>query len=39
MGIYPEPFLNVMHVSVENLIERYQGALAAAQGATSLAAR
>ncbi|MAF47305.1 MAG: NADH-quinone oxidoreductase subunit M [Rhodospirillales bacterium] len=38
MGIYPQPFLDVMHVSVENLIERYQSALAAAQGA-SVAAR
>ena len=39
MGIYPEPFLNVLHVSVENLIERYESALAAAQGAASLAAK
>ena len=38
MGIYPQPFLDVMHVSVENLIERYQSALAATQGA-SVAAR
>jgi len=33
MGVYPEPFLNVLHVSVENLIERYQSALAAASSA------
>jgi NADH-quinone oxidoreductase subunit M len=39
MGIYPEPFLAVMHVSVENLIERYESALAAAQGAASVAAK
>jgi NADH-quinone oxidoreductase subunit M len=38
MGIYPQPFLDVMHVSVENLIERYDSALAAAQGA-AVAAR
>ena len=29
MGIYPIPFLDVMHSSVENLIERYHSALAA----------
>jgi NADH-quinone oxidoreductase subunit M len=34
MGVYPQPFLDVMHVSVENLIERYQSALAAAEGAS-----
>ncbi len=31
MGIYPTPFLDVMHVSVENLIDHYDKALAAAQ--------
>jgi NADH-quinone oxidoreductase subunit M len=31
MGIYPSLFLDVMHVSVESLIDRYHGALAAAQ--------
>jgi len=39
MGIYPEPFLDVMHVSVENLIERYESALAAAESAAMMAAR
>lgn len=29
MGIYPAPFLDVMQVSVENLIDRYTSALAA----------
>tara|TARA_B100000315_G_scaffold260083_1_gene319171 strand:+ start:1064 stop:2581 length:1518 start_codon:yes stop_codon:yes gene_type:complete len=31
MGIYPSLFLDAMHASVENLVERYQSALAAAQ--------
>ncbi len=31
MGIYPSLFLDAMHVSVENLVERYQSALVAAQ--------
>ncbi len=31
MGIYPAPFLDVMHVSVANLVQQYQSALAAAQ--------
>jgi NADH-quinone oxidoreductase subunit M len=31
MGIYPSLFLDVMHVSVENLVERYQSALASAE--------
>ena len=31
MGIYPSLFLDVMHVTVESLIDRYHGALAAAQ--------
>lgn len=30
MGIYPIPFLDVMHGSVENVVDRYQSALAAA---------
>lgn len=30
MGIYPTIFLDVMHVSVENLIDRYKDALASA---------
>ena len=37
MGVYPMPVLDVMSVSVSNLIENYHGALAAADGA-SLAA-
>jgi NADH-quinone oxidoreductase subunit M len=36
MGIYPMSFLDVMSVSVSNLIENYQNALAAAE-ATSVA--
>jgi len=31
MGIYPSLFLDVMHVSVENLVERYNNALASAE--------
>jgi NADH-quinone oxidoreductase subunit M len=31
MGIYPSLFLDAMHASVENLVERYHSALAAAQ--------
>ncbi len=38
MGIYPQPFLEVMHVSVDNLLERYHSAIAA-HSATALAAR
>ena len=38
MGIYPQPFLEVMHVSVDNLLERYHSAIAA-HGATAIAAR
>jgi len=30
MGLYPEPFLNVMHVSVDNLINQYDTAIQAA---------
>jgi len=36
MGIYPMSFLDVMSVSVSNLIENYQGALAAADGVANL---
>jgi NADH-quinone oxidoreductase subunit M len=36
MGIYPMSFLDVMSVSVSNLIENYQGALAAADGVPNL---
>ena len=39
MGIVPGPFLDVMHVSVDHLIQQYQTAIqAAADGATQLAA-
>jgi NADH-quinone oxidoreductase subunit M len=39
MGVYPGPFLDVMHVSVDNLIQQYQTAMqAAASGAAQLAA-
>jgi NADH-quinone oxidoreductase subunit M len=39
MGVYPAPFLDVMHVSVDNLIQQYQTAIqAAADGANQLAA-
>ena len=31
MGVYPSLFLDVMHVSVENLVDRYQSALINAQ--------
>ena len=34
MGIYPMSFLDIMSVSVANLIDNYQGALAAANGVT-----
>jgi len=37
MGIYPSLFLDVMHVSVENLVDRYQSALAAAQHISAVA--
>ena len=37
MGIYPIPFLDVMHSSVENLLERYQSALAAHDAVAILA--
>ena len=39
MGIYPQPFLDVMQVSVDNLLDRYHSALAAAEMASQLAAR
>jgi NADH-quinone oxidoreductase subunit M len=38
LGIYPMPVLDVMHVSVQNLVERLDVALAALDGA-SLAVR
>ncbi|MCW8861492.1 MAG: proton-conducting transporter membrane subunit, partial [Rhodospirillales bacterium] len=34
MGVYPIPFLDVMHVSVANLIEQFNAAVAAADGVT-----
>jgi NADH-quinone oxidoreductase subunit M len=39
MGIYPQPFLNAMHASVDNMLNRYHNAIAAAQAASQLAAR
>jgi NADH-quinone oxidoreductase subunit M len=39
MGIYPQPFLDAMHVSVENLLDRYHTAIAAAEAASHMAAR
>jgi hypothetical protein len=36
MGVYPEPFLNIMHVSVANLLERIEVAQAGMQTATVL---
>ena len=39
MGIYPVPFLDVMHSSVEVVIERYQEALAAAEATTAVVAK
>jgi NADH-quinone oxidoreductase subunit M len=39
MGVYPTPFLDVMHASVENLVDRYQGALAAYEAMTTVAAK
>ncbi len=33
MGVYPGPFLDVMHVSVDNLIQQYQTAIQAAADA------
>ena len=38
MGLYPILFLDVMHVSVENLVDRYHSALAA-YDAVALAAK
>ena len=39
MGLYPEPFLNVMHVSVDNLINQYDTAIqSAANNSLQLAA-
>jgi NADH-quinone oxidoreductase subunit M len=31
MGVYPQPFLAPMHASVDNLLERYHGAIKAAE--------
>ncbi len=40
MGVYPAPFLDVMHVSVDHLIQQYQTAMqAAADGLPRLAAK
>ncbi len=42
MGVYPGPFLDVMHVSVDNLIQQYQTAIQAAAdgaGVSQLAAK
>ncbi|MFQ5533329.1 MAG: NADH-quinone oxidoreductase subunit M [Sphingomonadales bacterium] len=36
MGVYPESFLNVMHVSVANLIDQYEATMATAQNLSSL---
>jgi NADH-quinone oxidoreductase subunit M len=33
MGVYPSSFLDVMHVSVQNLIDNYQAAIKAAGAA------
>ena len=38
MGIYPAPFLDVISASVANLVDNYQGALAAAESGSALAA-
>ena len=39
MGLYPEPFLNVMHVPVDNLINQYDTAIqSATNGPLQLAA-
>ncbi|MEP3245849.1 MAG: NADH-quinone oxidoreductase subunit M [Sneathiella sp.] len=37
IGIYPEPFLNIMHASVTNLMEQHQLALEAAQSSIQAA--
>lgn len=39
MGLYPATFLDAIHVSVTNLIDKYQLALSAAADGTMLAAR
>ena len=39
MGVYPMPFLDVMHVSVENLVMQVETALAAGETGSALAAR
>ena len=38
MGIYPEPFLDVLHVSVEHLLNNYDAALAAHEGGATAVA-
>jgi NADH-quinone oxidoreductase subunit M len=38
MGVYPSSFLNVMHVSVDNLIQHHQTALASPQAPVALSA-
>jgi NADH-quinone oxidoreductase subunit M len=35
MGVWPAPFLDVMHASVDNLIEQYDAAMKAAQAAST----
>jgi NADH-quinone oxidoreductase subunit M len=39
MGVYPSSFLNVMHVSVDNLIQRHQAALAQTPAPLALSAQ
>ena len=39
MGVYPMPFLDFMHVSVENLVMQVETALAAGETGSALAAR
>ena len=36
MGVYPDPFLEVMHASVDNLIGQYEQGMRAAQAASGL---
>jgi NADH-quinone oxidoreductase subunit M len=39
MGIYPSTFLDLMHVSVSNLLDNYQAALDVASQASTVAAQ
>ena len=39
MGVYPQPFLAPMHASVDSLLERYHGAIKAAELVSQMAAR